>query len=269
MNPIHSFNIRSRCGFCGLGGHNITRCNDPRIPEILNTSQMYLHNIVDNPNDPDRIINYRNYLTNAPMTIIKLLANRNSIPSINSRREIITILLCRATNTSPTMVPTNRVLFPATPPSNIRRVLLSPEPMNEYRRNRRRNTILSIMDEEFITLPPLPLNFPTYEDEAKKTIVVFYSLMDNTTDNTTEQTDCPICFVSMEYHNETTTNCNHKFCSNCVKEIISRKKPIVEDDGGVYQTIKCNVLNCPLCRTEINELSTLDNTGLVKKILKV
>jgi len=264
MNAIHSFNIRSRCGFCELGGHNITRCNDHRIPEILNTSQMYLHSIID---DPDRIINYRNYLTNAPMTTIKLLANRNSIPSINSRREIITILLRRATETPPTTVPTNRVLFPTTPPTtpppNVRRILLSPEPINEYRRNRRPGTILSIMDEEFIALPPLPLDFPIYEDEVQKTIVVFYSLMDNTI----EKTDCPICFNPMEYHNQTTTNCNHKFCCDCVKEIISRKKPIMEDDE--CQTIKCNVINCPLCRTEINELSTLDNAGLVKKILKL
>jgi hypothetical protein len=258
MNSAHSLNI-IRCGFCGLSGHNIIRCNNHRIPDILNTSQMYVYSVID---DPYNIINYRNYLTNAHITTIKLLANRNSISSVNSRSEMIELLLRKAEDIANHS--RQPIQAPSTPPNNMRRILLSPEPINEYRRNHR-PTVPQYMDDEFIALPPVSLEFPMLSDvdTSKKSIIVFYSFIDTTT----EPSDCPICFNAIDCNNQTITNCNHKFCCVCVKEIISRKKPIIEDEA--FQTICCDTMNCPLCRTEINELSTLNNTDLVKEILKL
>ena len=56
---------------------------------------------------------------------------------------------------------------------------------------------------------------------------------------------CPICLESLD--TPAISNCNHKFCKNCIDELINTKK-----------------FNCPLCRTKITTIKTNDSlTSLI------
>jgi len=68
--------------------------------------------------------------------------------------------------------------------------------------------------------------------------------------------ECPICF---ENNNDSekkmtfvTTNCNHSFCVNCVKQLIYQK--ISSNTTQHMFEPKKLTLQCPMCRTKINSL---------------
>lgn len=229
--------------------------------------------------DPESIINYRNYLVNAPTKTLKLLANRNRISVSYSKNEIIANLLRKARyeasgSRTPIQQPTETVPSPpnnsAESNHNFRQIL---QRASEVRNRSNGERVMPIdisiiLDEEFIELPPLPLEMPVinnvrhdirqnHNNNTKKSMIIFYCLTDET-----KNTDCPICFECLDFTNQMTTNCNHTFCCSCMKEIIKRKTPIIDKD--TYQIIECNDVKCPLCRTTITECHTLDNTEFVK-----
>jgi hypothetical protein len=58
------------------------------------------------------------------------------------------------------------------------------------------------------------------------------------------QKECPICFIEIIQQREILTNCKHEFCSPCIMKCMR-----------VAAAKQCSV-NCPLCRTRINKLTT-------------
>ena len=61
--------------------------------------------------------------------------------------------------------------------------------------------------------------------------------------DTVEETDCPICFEELgNMNNMVETNCNHRFCMNCVLNITCPIKILSK-------------FPCPCCRTNITKLS--------------
>lgn len=276
MNSNSLPHTGSKCGFCGLRGHNITRCNDPRIPDILNVSRTFIRNIIQNSHNPVLLNNYKEYLTGQSINTIKLLANRNHISSSISKKEMIEMLIMNVQyevfleglhEYTPVQPRENQIMFIGTPDSPATYHQLRRPPDAPTPHDRRRITsqvsispvsisLTSIFDEEFIPLPP----FTNETVSAERTQIVFYPLTNETIEKNDE---CPICYDCVNFKNQMTTNCNHTFCCNCIKEIIARKEPILDDE---CQTLNCDIINCPLCRTKITEFSTLNNIDFVKNI---
>jgi hypothetical protein len=68
-------------------------------------------------------------------------------------------------------------------------------------------------------------------------------LQKNLTEKSSEMIDCPICMETIDEEQVAVTNCNHKFCKSCIKEVrntrILNRQPCV----------------CPMCRTQIKTIS--------------
>jgi len=72
-----------------------------------------------------------------------------------------------------------------------------------------------------------------------------------------ENSECPICYENIEENDTTITNCNHKYCTECVKRLITETTPHRHP--------------CPLCRTEIVEVKVCSYESyynIVSKMIK-
>ena len=70
--------------------------------------------------------------------------------------------------------------------------------------------------------------------------------------NIKEQPNCSICLEPKETNNIVMLNCDHTFCANCVVTLLQTE----------------NKPNCPLCRTQISDISLLYTVSHVANINK-
>jgi hypothetical protein len=77
--------------------------------------------------------------------------------------------------------------------------------------------------------------------ELKRWKVESLLLCSETRDELNEKTECPICLEEVKTINVLKTNCNHKFCGECIMKKL-------EIDRS-----KC-APNCPMCRTDIKTM---------------
>ena len=99
-----------------------------------------------------------------------------------------------------------------------------------------KNTVLSVY-KDIVQISPRPCWF-----NINVNLVYNEIIPDKNIDN-----NCSICFESIFNYGICTMNCNHSFCSNCVKQYLSSLYTSTYD-GHIQPT-------CPLCRTLISSIS--------------
>lgn len=107
------------------------------------------------------------------------------------------------------------------------------------------------------TIPPLQLNRLLKQfviengidmDVPDVPIVVRLESKSKSKSNAITQ-ECPVCYTDFTEQKQVAFNCNHTFCIDCIEKFIQSH---TEKD----------CVNCPMCRTEIETISTTTNTNV-------
>jgi hypothetical protein len=99
-----------------------------------------------------------------------------------------------------------------------------------------------------LNAPPHPFEIVANKMKALKTVITSRNERSKKTDTLVA---CGICFDDFKPSHVVRTGCNHEFCATCISEWAKQR--------GIKSFIQC-----PCCRTEIDELSVGNKTELKK-----
>ena len=72
----------------------------------------------------------------------------------------------------------------------------------------------------------------------------------------TTQSECPICYETVQSHTSVQFNCNHIYCFTCIYSYISSVKDTEQS------------VTCPMCRTVVTDI-TLQDPLLYNTIVEI
>jgi hypothetical protein len=261
-----------KCGYCGIQGHTVRTCNDP---EVMNTLRQ-LQQTVNRFPQYETIINwlhtlelrvlqlivckytYTAYRKNTKQMCIDILAVAIADQyRLEERRNAETTQLSLRTggillwtlNEDPANIPLlyrqycGQFMYDETnqPPTeeecrvlcNIIQTRVLP-PNIPYHTVKRFYRFILYKHIEF-----RQQNYTTQAENAVDSTEIKYVITRKNT-NIPIQIECPICMENIETPNIITTTCGHKYCKDCITNVI--RKTI---------NTRCN---CPLCRTPMYKL---------------
>lgn len=249
-----------RCRLCRSTSHVITRCNDPRIQEIINDIETRL----DDMQTKCVLFNYLNYL---PIVEVAILAIHNGFKTTLPCRELIDLLIRAYTKKqrSCRIIWSNYIedLIDRYPTFNLIDIFAKKFiSMCKYAVRRNDGYIIGEIieqtTEKFLSISDTqPANIrdnivqgmingityimetPNFADIKRKWCVGID--VDTTSNNPIIDEDCPICLESFQTETFMKTNCNHHFCYSCISKHLDTFK-------------NKDAPHCAMCRGQIKSV---------------
>lgn len=272
-------NNNKKCSICKSNGHDIRNCSDIRIQELMNEKIQLYGRIYKKPDNYNRI---REWLSSKSPMELSILAVKLNVPTTYPKHikidclvkemiyEILSIqidyILCKI-YTEPInrmnqivhyekrkdicgrVIDTMRRLKLYEPVFFIIQILnkidLKENP-REFMNYVRQNIMFTSLENKkyfYACYFVCEYMIDAFLSKEKKWNIVLneFKLCNScTTDKQTNE--CPICFENYSIENKVYTNCNHLFCTECIKKHLDTflDKPVP---------------TCPICRADITKIS--------------
>lgn len=281
-----SCNNNKKCSVCKLNGHDIRNCTDIRIQELINEKKQLYSRIYKKPDNYNRI---REWLSSKSPTELSILAVNLNVPTTYPKYikndylvekmiyEILSIqidyILCKVytepiNNINDIVQYENRKNVCGKVIDIMRRQqlyepvffiiqILNKIDLNENPRefmNYVRQNIMftSLENKQYFYACYFVCEYmiDAFLPKEKRWNVKINEIKTCNSCKTNKQiNECPICFDSYNGENDVYTNCNHSFCAECIKKHLDTflDKPVP---------------TCPICRTNITQLSVHSNNLL-------
>jgi hypothetical protein len=269
-------NNQNKCSICRNTDHDIRNCTDIRIQKIINEKTQLYGRIYKQTDNYNKI---REWLSNKSPMELSILAVKLNIPTTypkhikfdsifhEMKNELISIqldyILCKVYET-----PINNIKYIT---NYENRKNICGKLINIMRRKKLYGPVFFIIQVlNKIDIKDNPRDFMNYVSEnimftslenkqyfyscyfvcefmidvflskEKKWKIIFNEFETCNVDK--QMNECPICFENYSIENNVYTNCHHTFCSECIKKHLDTflDKPVP---------------TCPMCRTDIKELS--------------
>jgi hypothetical protein len=246
------------CGWCGIAGHRIDRCNDIYMRDLysehVNNGKFYF-----NYNNNPLIVNFNFYvlsMSRYSLKHIKAIASYSgfivSIPRVE-----LTNLICKQ-------------VFRKIDDYNRRHnIIINRRPLNVLPNTIEPSYISPINITEVHTIPEV-YNIPRVEYTYNPiNDINCCEILNNDDESKEQQTECCICYDDNNINMFVEFNCNHKTCINCFDQLLSYKSKTASFPTRVsmlnineaHNNIITNcTLNCPMCRGRIGTIYALDDT---------
>jgi hypothetical protein len=269
----------TKCSICKLNGHDIRNCTDNKIQELINEKTQLYGTIYKNPYNYSKI---KEWLSSKTSVELSILAVKLNIPTKYPKyikieylvdkmiHEILSIqidyILCKIytepiNNVNNIVQYENRknicgkvidiirrqqlyepVFFII---QNLNKIDLNENP-REFMNYVRQNIMFTSLESKqyfYACYFVCEYMIDAFLSKEKKWNIILNKL--ETCDNCKtdkQMNECPICFDIYNGENDVYTNCNHSFCTECIKKHLDTflDKPIP---------------TCPICRTDITQLS--------------
>jgi len=218
------------CTFCLGEGHHINRCQDPSIG-LLHEG---IEEIAAIENKIDMNTGYlKHFLSVLTLSEIKVLGYKHKIPSLGKMLQdnIISILSDKylSNDTRHKYIIENM---------NLNELDYFADKVYQY---------TQLDDSTSITLDMIRCKL--YDNHpANIDYNVLIQLDENECDEKFFEDKCPMCLENIDTQDLVRTNCNHYYCNTCMLKHIRNVQNNMLDD-----------LLCPLCRTNINLLTTFSS----------
>ena len=229
-----------RCSHCKQLGHKINECQDSSIKKIIKDSkELTIFSDVMywqwNENQSRSLFHYiRKWLNERKISELKLLGYEYKITSYNRSGYIENLPLIfyeKWINSDPENVKNKLAEFTVEKLTKWTIHLCKHYNIDEQKMNQEINTLC----------------FPKYKFyinvilESTQSSLILKKIQDQNKDQ-----ECPICFQDFN-KKKIVTGCNHEFCISCITHYMRN------------ESIEKIELNCPLCRTKIEKLTTQKN----------
>ena len=260
------------CGWCGVAGHRIDRCNDINMRDLykehVNNGKFYF-----NYNNNPIIVNFNFYvlsMSRYSLKHIKAIASYSGF-IVSIPRGELTNLICRRVfrkiydyNTRHNIIINRRPLELST--TSIEPSYISPINITEV------HTIPEVYTIPEVHTIPEVYNIPRVEYTINPiNDINCCEILNNGDDDEIkeEQTECCICYDDNSINMFVEFNCNHKTCFNCFDQLLSHKSKTSSFPTRVSSlnineahnnTITNCTLNCPMCRGRIGTVYAFDDT---------
>lgn len=253
------------CGWCGIAGHRIDRCNDINMRDLYNehvNNGKFYFNYNNNP----LIVNFNFYvlsMSRYSLKHIKAIASYSGF-IVSIPRGELTALICKQ-------------VFRKIDDYNRRHnITIQRQPLNVSTNSINPSYISPITIPEIRTIPdvydiPEIYNIPRVEYTINpiNDINCCEILNDDDDEFKEQQTECCICYDDNSINKFVEFNCNHKTCINCFDQLLSHKSKTASFPTRVSMlnineahtnTITNCTLNCPMCRGRIGTVYACDDT---------
>jgi hypothetical protein len=269
-------NNHNKCSICRNSDHDIRNCTDIKIQKIIKEKEQ-LYSIVYK--QPDNYNKIREWLSNKSTIELSILAVKLNIPTtypkyikIDSifhemKNELISIqldyILCKVYET-----PVNNIKYIT---NYENRKNICGKVIDLMRRQKLCEPVFVIIQvlnkidlnqnpREYMNYLMQNIMFTSLENKqyfyacyyiSEYMIDVFLpkqrkwniNINEIKNENVDIINECPICIEEYSNKNKVYTNCHHSFCSECIKK-------------HLHTFLDKPVPTCPICRTDIKELST-------------
>jgi hypothetical protein len=276
-------NNNNKCSVCKINGHDIRNCTDNKIHELMNEKSQLYTTIYKKPDNYNRI---REWLSSKTPTELSILAVKLNIPTKYPKYikidylankmiyEILSIqidyILCKI-YTEPINNITHLVQYETR--KNVcgkvidmmrRQKLYEPiffiiqilnkidlnENPREFMSHVRQNIMFTSLENKqyfYACYFVCEYMIDAFLPKEKKWNVKINEI--KTCKYDIDKNECPICFDMYNIEKNVYTNCNHSFCTECIKKHLDTflDKPIP---------------TCPICRGDITELSVYSSSLL-------
>jgi hypothetical protein len=249
MNIVNQNLIRRYCkccSFCGISGHNITKCNSDRLIEF----EVLCSDVVKNMNSKDEFKNWltENYKNNE--IILKAFAIKKSRIGSNDLNIYIEIISEYIFNTyGNTHIQEDEI------ENDLLNLLL--EIRNTYQRENWTEEQYYLNMERLLTLER-SISYLNNLNENKNITVekikINSKLFSNENENINNLCKCNICYENKKIKNFVKLECNHEFCVDCIINTLNYNKN--------------KTINCALCRNNVKEISSRTNS-IKNKLIKI
>jgi len=273
----------NKCSVCKINGHDIRNCTDNKIHELMNEKSQLYTTIYKKPDNYNRI---QEWLSSKTTTELSILAVKLNIPTKYPKYikidylankmiyEILSIqidyILCKI-YTDPINNITHLAQYETR--KNVcgkvidmmrRQKLYEPiffiiqilnkidlkENPREFMNHVRQNIMFTSLENKqyfYACYFVCEYMIDAFLPKEKKWNVKINEI--KTCKYDIDKNECPICFDMYNIEKNVYTNCNHSFCAECIQKHLDTflDKPIP---------------TCPICRTDITELSMYSSTLL-------
>jgi hypothetical protein len=272
-------NKHKKCSLCKVNGHDIRNCSDIRIQELINEKTQLYNRIYKKPDNYNRI---REWLSSKSPIELSTLAVKLNVPTTYPKHikisclvkemiyEILSIqidyILCKIF-TEPTnninqivhyekrkdicgrvidIMRKKKLYEPVFFIIQILNKIDLKENPSEFMNYVRQNIMFTSLENKqyfYACYFVCEYMIDAFLSKEKKWNVKINEIKTCYTCKTNKQiNECPICFDIYNGENDVYTNCNHSFCTECIKKHLDTflDKPVP---------------TCPICRTDITQLS--------------
>jgi hypothetical protein len=272
-------NKHKKCSLCKVNGHDIRNCSDIRIQELINEKTQLYNRIYKKPDNYNRI---REWLSSKSPIELSTLAVKLNVPTTYPKHikisclvkemiyEILSIqidyILCKIF-TEPTnninqivhyekrkdicgrvidIMRKKKLYEPVFFIIQILNKIDLKENPSEFMNYVRQNIMFTSLENKqyfYACYFVCEYMIDTFLPKEKKWNIVLNEFEICNSCKTDKQiNECPICFENYSIENKVYTNCNHSFCSECIKKHLDTflNKPVP---------------TCPICRRNITILS--------------
>lgn len=243
--------IVRHCSFCGLGGHRITNCFDPRLYEFERTLVTFIinNNITINSINSNGFNIFKNFLLERALetpNLVKAFAIKKC--GSNMRQNIDTCIEHIIVYFMERQYHDNEINQRTSSEDqnqlNALRILSSqPGFMESIRslinlnREQQLRTEQLILDYILFIDTILQLNQINQNEEVLNRKFNIQTKISDKQENFDEICECVICYESYEKQNFVKLNCDHEFCKDCIIKSLQNERKLV--------------VNCAYCRSEI------------------